>query len=246
MNPAILCGWNQEPFAERLADEPGFIVCCDQDNFFARLLEDSVQAVILAAELTWSGEAPSVFYGFEVLCRMRAETGLGCAVVMASFMEGEWLRRRFPILDFQSHHPLVRLPARPQVLRQAAMNAKPADRFRLRDMVRSYCDPRGRLLRLLTHGNGFRKLAALQVPLSPSDQQALMQDARLLERWLEHLPADAEHIAQLKNLLDRIDKIGRTPTVENISDARRMLQEICRSRRPESRSESHGKNDNGL
>ncbi|NLP09010.1 hypothetical protein GX408_01300 [bacterium] len=232
MNPAILCGWNQEPFADRLAEEPGLIVCCDQENFFTRLTEEPVQAVILAAELTWSGNAPSIFYGLEVLCRLRAETGLGCPVVMASFMEGEWLRRRFPILDFQSHQPLLRLPARPQALRQAAMNAKPADRFRLHDMVRSYCDPQGRLLRLLTHGNGFRKLAALQTPLSPSDQQALMQDARLLERWLAHLPADAEQIAQLKDLLDLVDKTCRSPTAENINDARLLLQELHRNRRP--------------
>jgi len=129
MNPAILCGWNQEPFADRLAGEPGLTVCCDQENFLTRLTEP-VQAVILAAELTWSGQATGAFYGFEMLCRLRAELGLGCPVVMASFMEGEWLRRRFPILDFQSHHPLVRLPARPQTLRQAAMNAKQADRFR--------------------------------------------------------------------------------------------------------------------
>ncbi|OPZ69727.1 MAG: hypothetical protein BWY83_01883 [bacterium ADurb.Bin478] len=246
MNPAILCGWNQEPFADTLAEEPGLIVCCDQEDFLARLTDQPVQAIILAAELTWSGKAPSAFYGFEVLCRLRAETGVGCPVVMASFMQGEWLRRRFPILDFQSHHPLVRLPARPQVLRQAAMNAKPADRFRLHDMVRSYCDPQGRLLRLLTHGNGFRQLAAVQTLLSPSDQQALMQDARLLQRWLEQLPADAERIAQLKNLLDRVDKSCRTPTAENTSNARRVLQEIYRSWHPENRNTSHGKNDTSL
>ncbi len=246
MNPLILCGWNPEPFADTLAGEPGLIVCCDQENFLTRSTDGPVQAVILAAELTWSGKAPSAFYGFEMLCRLRAETGLGCPVVMASFMEGEWLRRRFPILDFQSHHPLVRLPARPEVLRQVAMNAKPADRFRLHDLVRSYCDPQGRLLRLLTHGNGFRQLAARETPLSPSDQQALRQDARLLQRWLEHLPADAERIAQLKNLLAQVDKTCRTPTTENISDARQVLQEIYRRWRPESKNRSHGKNDNSL
>ncbi len=244
MNPVILCGWNQEPFADRLAGEAGLIVCRDQENFLTRLTEEPVQAVILAAELTWSGKAPGAFYGFEMLCRLRGETGLGCPVVMASFMEGEWLRRRFPILDFQSHHPLVRLPAPPQALRHAAMNAKPADRFRLHDLVRSYCDPQGRLLRLLTHGSGFRRLATVETRLSPADQQALMQDTRLLQRWLEHLPADAERIAQLKNLLDRVDKIGRTPNAENMSDARLVLQELYRNWCPESRKASHGKNDN--
>jgi hypothetical protein len=103
MNPAILCGWNQSPLPKVWPMSRASSSVAIKNNFFARLLEDSVQAVIRAAELTWSGEAPSAFYGFEVLCRMRAETGLGCAVVMASFMEGEWLRRRFPILVFQSH-----------------------------------------------------------------------------------------------------------------------------------------------
>jgi len=117
-----------------------------------------VRGVVVSAEIRWDMRQPAELYGFEILSILRAELRLKCPIAICSFLSEPWLRRRFPILDFPQHHPFMHLPASPETFIQTLREGEEADEYRLNDIIMSYCDLRGRLAKLITHGNGFRQI----------------------------------------------------------------------------------------
>jgi len=229
MKPTVLCGWNPDHFAEAIRKESELITATSEESLLTGVSKHPVQAIVLLAELTWSENEPSAFFGFEVLCRLRAEWGFTGPIAMASFMGEEWLRPQFPILDFPDQHPLVRLPAFPGDLRQAALNGKPADPFRMRDIISSYCDPRARILKLLTHGPGFRSLAQCQEALSEAERQLLIADQQTLSRYMASSAIPSGLAEQLGELMVELEKLTTLPNEEIFFLARKKLLDVIRA-----------------
>lgn len=144
------------------------------------------RGIVILAELNWNGKKLSDFYGFEILSRLRAEHRLKCPITVCSFMPEPWLRKKFPILEFPQHHPLVRLPARPEMFVEKIEKAEFADEFRLNDIIMSYCDLKGRLVGLITHGKGFRHITRALRKDEASDSlfSNCLDDLALLKNYL--------------------------------------------------------------
>lgn len=117
-----------------------------------------IGGIIVYSELKWEHHKLSTFYGFDLLCVFRTEYRLKCPIAICSFMPEPWLRKKFPILDFPQHHPFIHLPASPDAFIEKIEKAEVADEPRLNDIIISYCDLKGRLIKLITHGKGFRQI----------------------------------------------------------------------------------------
>lgn len=177
--------WKQ-PYPEFLVQSFGEV------NLYFELAGNSTKklnqakGIVVLAELNWNGKKLSDFYGFEILSQLRAEHRIKCPIAICSFMPELYFRKKFPILEFPQHHPFVRLPAEPQTILSALEKAEFADEYRLNDIIISYCDPRGRLMKLITHGKGFRQITR-NLSVYPSDDSlwsSCQDDLALLKNYL--------------------------------------------------------------
>ncbi len=223
----ILCAWNNDLYAELFQDQ-GLTPVFAETGLRRMIGEKPIPAMVVLAELQWSGHETD-FYGMELLCQLRADRGVTCPIAVASFLSLADLRQRFPILDFSSQHPFIRLPATPREMAATARNGKPADLFRLRDIISSCCDPRGRLIKLLTHGTGLRNLVRCPGTLTAIEMQALQDDDRLLRRYLQHSFLEKSIEAKTWELVNQLERMFIEASAENIASAQKTLQNLIRA-----------------
>jgi hypothetical protein len=223
---AVLCVWNRSFYSE-LCNKPGVTAVFDEIRLRQALAGHAPRAMVLLAELTWPGHDAG-FYGLELLCQLRADLALSCPVAVASFMPFTWLRQRYPILDFAGQHPFIRLPALPDEIVGVARSGKPADPFRLRDMVSSCCDPRGRFIKLVTHGPGLRNLARCLGSLSAKELAAVQDDCRLLQQYLQHSFLEKNIEQPARELLDHLQRLLLEANTDHITNAQQAVQRLTR------------------
>ncbi|MBN1999761.1 hypothetical protein JW935_19555, partial [candidate division KSB1 bacterium] len=161
---------------------------------------------LILAEVTAENHLRSDFYGFELLCRLRAEYRWTCPVGIASFMPPVYLSSRFPILDYPQHHPFLQLPATPASVENLFSETEPVGKARLNEIVMFYCDPLGRLIHLLTHGRAFHVLYKNKRP-DRDFSVKFASDLEQLKRYLDVLPVPesmSEKVRQLLKILHRV------------------------------------------
>lgn len=179
--------WNKSQYATDISEALGDVdVITSELELIAPSKNCAIKHVIILAELTWNDRKLSDFSGFEILCQLRAEHRLRCPIAVCSFMPESWLRKKFPILEFPQHHPFIRLPASAETFIEKIQKAETADEPRLNDIISSYCDPKGRLIRLITHGKGFRQITRNVGVIQGDDSlwSTCSDDVGLLRKYL--------------------------------------------------------------
>lgn len=141
--------------------------------------------IVVLAEFGQEGYRRLDFDGLELLALLRAELLVRCPIVVCSFFAKSKLIRRYPLLRWSQHHPFVRLPEEPKEIGRALEAAHPIDDDRWPHLL-SYCDPLGRIERLLTHGDGLREVWRWVSASEPQleNRRTIEQDAALLRRYL--------------------------------------------------------------
>lgn len=150
--------WNSNTYANKLIKHFGVDpVVLSEVHLSSSDLNNS-KGIVIIAELDWNGNKLSQFYGLEILCKLRAEYRYKCPIAVCSFIEEDWLWKKFPILDFPQHHPFIRLPVGKETYIEKIQSAEEADESKLNDIIINYCNLIGRFSRLITHGPGFRQI----------------------------------------------------------------------------------------
>ena len=156
MKKEIYIIWNRDRFSRRLADTFGIERVLEREEQFALMSKDThIRGVVLLAEYRAELKRYSELYGMEVLTALRARYRLLCPIVICSYLPFSFLSGKYAIFDFPQHHPFLPLPATVQEMTAAVEGAVEADEPRLNDIISNYCDPGGRLIKLLTHGRLF-------------------------------------------------------------------------------------------
>ncbi len=205
---SLLLIWKDSNFARELIEKIPAFTWFDINRPLAELKDVEIETgVLLPAEAAAGQHKRSDFYGFEILYHLRHQFRWSCPVGIASFMPLAYLRQRFPILDYPQHHPYLQLPAAPASVRTLFDRAEPAGQCRLNEIIRNYCDPVGRLIRLLTHGYALNVLYKKRQP-GPHFTKKLKADIKLLERYAIDLsvPGDVHNLVrQLLTELKSLD-----------------------------------------
>lgn len=197
---------------------------------------NDVKVIIILAELIWNDKKRGDFYGFEILYKLRAEYRLKCPIAICSFMPKQALRGQFPILKFAKNHPFMRLPTSPDEIKAALESGEVADESRLSHILQ-YCNLRGRLERLITHGKGLPSLdkTPVGVPLNDQNWHNLQEDSTLLARYLKSGvldPALAEagfsFLATLKTAIRERDQQALHEARERFKRLQATLQDTYR------------------
>lgn len=174
--------------------------------------------VIILAELRLGNKKLSDFYGFEILCQLRAEHRLKCPIAVCSFMPEPWLRKKFPILEFPQHHPFIRLPASPETFIEKIEKAEVADESRLNDIIISYCHLKGRLIKLITHGAGFRQITRSLNVKQENDSlwSSCQDDLALLKTYLSNEALGSTILATGEKLVGKLHEAIQSRKVETL------------------------------
>lgn len=184
--------------------------------------------IIILAELNWNGKKLSDFYGFEILCQLRTEHRLRCPIAVCSFMPENYLKKKFPILEFPQHHPFIRLPASPETFAERIQKAEIADEPRLNDIISSYCDPRGRLIKLLTHGKGFRRITRNVQVNTPDDSlwSDCNEDLALLRNYLVNKLLGSSILSLGNTLAAKLEESIRTRNLQGLLSAKSLFDSL--------------------
>lgn len=218
-NFKILFIWNDNDYAKfALSSSFGVNSFISLFKKFQDVIKNQQEfdSIVILAELSLDGKKLCDFYGFEILCQLRAEHRLKCPIAVCSFMPEAWLRKKFPILEFPQHHPFIQLPASPETFIERVQKAEIADEPRLNDIIVSYCNPKGRLIRLLTHGEGFRQITK-NIQINNADDSfwfACKDDLSLLRTYLVN-KAFGETVLSLGSTL--AEKLEEAINKKNIS-----------------------------
>lgn len=225
----ILVLWNDDQFSLSLNEPFGksnLIYNCSEME--SRLQFIKPEGIVLCGELCWNGKKFTDFHGFEILCQLRAEHRLECPIAICSFMPESWLRNKFPILDFPQHHPFIRLPASPEKFIEKIHKAEAADEPRLNDIIISYCDPKGRLIRLITHGKGFHQIIG-NIKLNKDDEALWTNcndDLALLKNYLLNRVLGST-ILSLGNTLEvKLKEAIRTKNLDTLIDTKSIFNTL--------------------
>lgn len=186
------------------------------------------EGLVILAELKWNGKKLSDFYGFETLCHLRAEHRLRCPISVCSFMPENYLKKTFPILEFPQHHPFIRLPASPDTFAEKIQESEIADEHRLNDIISSYCDPSGRLIRLITHGKGFRHITRNVQMNTPDDSlwPACSDDLALLRNYLVNKLLGSAILSLGSTLTAKLEEAIRRRNLKGLLSTRSLFDSL--------------------
>ncbi len=111
---------------------------------------------IVLAELTWNEYPYCHLYGLEIVCELRRK-GIKAPIAIASCLEEEQIEKFTQLLKFPENHPFIKLPFdfTDEGLQKVFSNTKICWNARLSDILTSACKPKGIIIELLTHGEGF-------------------------------------------------------------------------------------------
>jgi hypothetical protein len=234
MNNEIYIIWNRDRFSRRLAETFGIENILDGEEQFALISKrPHIRGVVLLAEYRGDMKRYSELYGMEVLTTLRAQYRLLCPIVICSYLPFSVLSGKYAIFDFPQHHPFLPLPATAQEMAASVEGAVDADEPRLNDIIANYCDPGGRLIKLLTHGRLFVAIKKNEDSLlgEKSFRQTAENDLFLLKHYLNCGRFDHRIGETGQELISELEKaVGSASTdFDRITTLiETMLSRLCR------------------
>jgi len=127
------------------------------------------------------------------------------------------------------------LPSSPETLTEKIQNAEVADEPRLNDIISSYCDPVGRLIRLITHGKAFRQITRNVGVIREGDSlwSSCTDDVALLRNYLMNKLLGNTIISLGNTLAANIEQAIRARNLESLLATKSifdsLLSELARA-----------------
>jgi hypothetical protein len=225
---AIRILWSNDSILSHLRSAFGEGNVFEDSGLFFSFNKLAVAGFAVLAEHPLLDSTGTGFVGMDAVCRLRMEKRIVMPIVVCSFMQEEFMVKRFPILMYPQHHPYLRLPASPEDIKTTLMQSVEMDEFRLREVIEKYCDPVGRAFHLLTHSHGFRMLQTQNENLMEM-RQVIDEDVKQFRNLLSALPAKVQkagqHFCSQSEDLGELDaselKTSLTKLIDLVSNARK-------------------------
>ncbi len=221
---------NDDGYAKALSSKMGINSIITSKNRMETVMmkNSNISGVVVLAELKWDEKKYTEFLGLEILTELRLNYQIKAPIAICSFFPGDQLRSKYPILDFPQNHPFISLPFIVEDVLAVFQKSEIADEHRLNDIIRSYCNVKGRLVHLITHGDGLSKiLTGCHTKTPPNELWSACEiDMRSFNRYMSSLSEGSVLYKNGRRLCEHIKESIKTRNLKTLRKAKLLMFEF--------------------